>query len=80
MNLSGRRESSNVDDRRRLSGGKAGGLGIVGIIVVIAITYFTNGGTLFQAVTQSGALTGLSGQGIQTERELTPEEQELAHC
>ena len=79
MNLSGRRESSNVDDRRRLSGGKAGGLGIVGIIVVIAITYFTNGGDLFQAVTQSGALDGLSGQGIQTERELTPEEQELAH-
>ncbi|MCR5820409.1 MAG: neutral zinc metallopeptidase [Bacteroidaceae bacterium] len=79
MNLSGRRESSNVDDRRRFSGGKAGGIGIIGIIIAVVIAYLTNGGDLFRAVMQSGALDNLGSQGVVSERELTAEEEELAH-
>ena len=34
MKLDGRRESANVEDRRRMSGGTAAGLGLGGILVV----------------------------------------------
>ena len=42
MNLDGRRESSNVEDRRGMSGGKKFGLaGIGGVIIAMAMAYFT---------------------------------------
>jgi predicted metalloprotease len=43
MRLKGTRRSSNIEDRRRGGGraGKAGGLGIGGILIVLAIGYFT---------------------------------------
>ena len=43
MRMDGRRESSNVDDRRRLSGGGKAGLGIGGLIIVALITWFMGG-------------------------------------
>ncbi len=80
MDLSGRRQSSNVDDRRRMSGGaKAGIGGIAGVIIAMAIAYFTGGNPLeagMQAFQQSlGANTEMSAT---QEREFTEEEQALA--
>ena len=81
MNLSGRRESSNVDDRRGLStSAKVGGGSFIGIIIAIVFAYFTNGGDLMSALQSSGALDAISTQGevTTTGREFTEEEQELA--
>lgn len=76
MRLNGRRESTNVDDRRGISAKTAGGLGIGGIIVAALIAWAT-GGDPFAAVMQS-AQEQMSA-GTQTEqREFTAEEQELA--
>lgn len=76
MRLNGRRESTNVDDRRRLSGKTAGGLGIGGIIIAALIAWATGGDPL-TAVMQSAQSQMASG--AQTEqREFTAEEQELA--
>ena len=79
MRLDGRRESTNVEDRRGMGGGKKAGLaGIGGVIIAMAIAYFTGGNPLeagIQAAQQSyGANTEVSGE----QREFTPEEQELA--
>lgn len=77
MKLDGRRESTNVDDRRRLSGGKAAGMGIGGLIVAALITWVMGGNPL--DTLQQADLGQLTGQVPQTEqREFTPEEQELA--
>ena len=48
MNLDGRRESANVEDRRGMSGGKKAGLGagILGVIVAMAVAYFSGGDPL----------------------------------
>lgn len=43
MNLTGRRTSKNVEDRRGMSAGKIGGGLSLGAIVVAAIIYFTTG-------------------------------------
>ena len=80
MDLTGRRQSSNVDDRRRMSGGaKAGIGGIAGVIIAVVFAYFTGGNPLeagMQAFQQSlGANTEMSAT---QEREFTEEEQALA--
>ena len=76
MRLNGRRESTNVDDRRGISAKTAGGLGIGGIIVAALIAWATGGDPL-TAVMQT-AQEQMSA-GTQTEqREFTAEEQELA--
>lgn len=80
MNLSGRRESSNVDDRRRsgLSSAGIGSMGIGGVIVVALITWMMGGNPLdaLQMVTDSQ----MSNVTTQTQggREFTAEEEELA--
>ena len=80
MDLSGRRQSSNVDDRRRVSGGAKVGIGgIAGVIIAIAIAYFTGGNPLeagMQAAQQS--LGGNTEMSATQEREFTEEEQALA--
>lgn len=44
MKWTGRRESSNVDDRRGLSGGRiAAGGGVVGLVIYLLITYLSGG-------------------------------------
>jgi predicted metalloprotease len=79
MRLDGRRESSNVEDRRGMSGGKKAGLGIGGIIIAMAIAYFTGGNPLeagMQAAQQSMGQNTEVCEGQQ--REFTEEEQALA--
>lgn len=81
MRLNGRRNSSNIDDRRRIGiSGKAVGGGIVGIIIVAAVTLLSGGslGDVIGAVMGSGQLSGLSGGGAQTEYVEDAEDARLA--
>ncbi len=76
MRLEGRRESTNVDDRRRSGGaGKAAGMGIGGLIVVALIT-LVMGGNPLDVLQQAGGLTYTSADGGTYEP--TAEEEELA--
>ena len=74
MQLDGRRQSTNVEDRRGVSIGKAGGLGIGGIIIA-AILYMIFGVDVTPALQQVGGGTVTQ---TQTEYVATPEEEELA--
>lgn len=76
MKLDGRRESSNVDDRRGRSGatGKAG-MGIGGLIVVGVILWLTGGNPL-DALQMVGS--GQAQQTEQTDYVPTKQEEELA--
>ena len=74
MDLRGRRESTNVDDRRGLSGKAIGGMGVGGIIIV-GLIYLIMGRNPME-VLQNADLTGSSGQ---TEAyQPSAEEEELA--
>ena len=80
MNLNGRRESSNVDDRRGMSGGKAAGLGLGGVIIACLMAWLT-GGDIFQAFQSAGGLEAITGGNVSVpteQREFTEEEQALA--
>ena len=76
MKLDGRRESTNVEDRRGVSGGKAAGMGIGGIAIVAIITLLMGGnlGDVMNVVTQSGGLSS----AIETNYEPTAENEALA--
>jgi len=76
MKLDGRRESTNVDDRRAATG-KAAGMGIGGIAIVAIITLLMGGnlGDVFQNVVQSGGVQ--LGQTV-SNYEPTPENEALA--
>ena len=50
MRLTGRRESSNVEDRRGLSGGTKAGIGGIGGVIIIAIITLLSGGDLSDVV------------------------------
>ena len=83
MRLDGRRESSNVEDRRGMSGGAKAGLGIGGIIMVALMAWLAGGDPLSAVMqeVQNGGLGSLSGTNTEVEegqREFTQEEQELA--
>ena len=81
MKLNGRRESTNVDDRRGMSPVKAGGMGIVGIIIVALITLVSGGnlGDVFNnVISNTGMLSGNVTEQAEGGREFTEEEQELA--
>lgn len=75
MKLDGRRESTNVEDRRGLSGGTAAGLGLGGIIIVGLITLLMGGdlGDVVQNVQNAGG-----GFTTQTSYEPTAENEALA--
>lgn len=77
MQLDGRRESTNVQDRRGSSTGKAiGGLGIGGVIIVLLVQLL-GGGNVDTAQLQEILMQGQ--EGVQTENvEFTEEEQALA--
>ncbi|MBR3960127.1 MAG: neutral zinc metallopeptidase [Bacteroidales bacterium] len=68
MDLSGRRKSTNVEDRRSGKGGKIAGVGIGGAIIAALIAIFM-GGDPSEVIQQLGT------QGVQT-TEYTPTEQE----
>lgn len=76
MRLNGRRESSNVDDRRGGGGRKIAGVGIGAVIVAAIIAWISGGNPLDVLMSNSGTLLG----GSQTEQSYTPtaEEEELA--
>ena len=84
MRLDGRRESSNVEDRRGMSGGAKAGLGIGSIIVVALMAWMTGGNPLeavMQQVAENGGLGSLAGTNTEVnegQREFTEEEQALA--
>ena len=80
MKLNGRRESSNVEDRRGGAGKKIAGGGIGAIILAVIIGYFTGGKEgAFQALTD-GVQQQIAQRGqVSTEgREFTAEEDSLA--
>ncbi|MBU2981513.1 neutral zinc metallopeptidase [Lentibacter algarum] len=70
MRLRGVRKSRNVEDRRKMSGGKGAGLGGVGLLVVLAVGYFAG-------IDVTPLLEGQGGIGQQStaSRELTEAEQ-----
>ena len=75
MKMDGRRESTNVEDRRAATG-KVAGMGIGGIAIVAIITLLMGGnlGDVFQSVVESGALQGQTVSNY----EPTPENEALA--
>ncbi len=79
MNLEGRRESSNVEDRRRMGGGKKAGMaGIAGVIIAMAIAYFTGGSPVEAGLQAAQQQFGQNTEVSDDQREFTEEEQELA--
>ncbi len=80
MRLDGRRESSNVDDRRGRSGGGCGimkaGLGTGGVLIVALLVWLTGGNPL-DVLMSGDSMSSVSG----TETAYTPsqQEEELAH-
>ena len=74
MNLEGRRESTNVEDRRGMSGGAMAGIGLGGGAIILALIVMLLGGDPTAVLQQAGTTT----QTDQTNVEFTQEEQELA--
>lgn len=75
MRLDGRRESTNVDDRRGSTARTVGGIGLGGAIIIGLITLLM-GGDPSQALRQAGSMMGQ--QQTTTEYTPTAEEEELA--
>ena len=78
MRLDGRRESSNVEDRRGMSGGAKAGIGGIGAVIIAALFAWMSGGDplsagLQAAQEQIGAQTETIG-----EQNFSEEEQALA--
>ncbi len=78
MKLTGRRESTNVDDRRGMSAAKAGGVGIVGIIVALLMTFMSKGSLDLTDIVSNVGMMGNVTEQAEGGREFTAEEQELA--
>ena len=77
--MEGRRTSTNVDDRRGMSGGKAVGMGLGGLIIIGLITWALGGNPL-SVLQEMGADGGglLTGGGTETAQNYQPTEQEEA--
>ena len=78
MKLDGRRESTNVEDRRGMTTGKKAGLGIGGVIIAMAIAYFTGGNPLEAGIQAAQQSMGANTEVSEGQREFTEEEQQLA--
>ena len=72
MNLEGRRTSSNVEDRRRVSGGTIAGVGVGGTLIVVLLSLFLgrNPQDVLQQIGQQNVTT------TENQREFTAEEHE----
>ena len=78
MKLDGRRESTHVEDRRRMGGGSAAGLGIGGAAIIAVITLLM-GGNLGDVVRNIAGAGGIStGAAYETNYEPTAENEALA--
>ena len=79
MRLDGRRESSNVEDRRGMSGGAKAGIGGIGAIIVAALFAWMSGGDPLSAGLQAAQEQMMTGQTETVgEENFTEEEQALA--
>ena len=83
MKLTGRRESTNVDDRRSLSGSQKAGMGGLGGIIIVALIAWLTGGNPLEAVMQQaqeqGGLSAMTNTEVaEGQTEFSEEEQELA--
>jgi hypothetical protein len=78
MKLTGRRESSNVEDRRGMSGTAKAGVGGIGAIIIAALMAWLSGGDPLQAVMNSAAEQMQGQTETVDEQHFTEEEQELA--
>lgn len=77
MKWTGRRQSSNVDDRRSIpGGGKTIGGGIIAVIIT-AVVYFMNGDTQ-RAVDELKSIGGSSSTTTAAEQSINPEEDQMA--
>lgn len=76
MRLDGRRESSNVDDRRRSGGGKKAGIGIGGLVIAALITWMMGGNPL--SVFTQADLGDMLAQQSEGSYEPSAEEEALA--
>lgn len=78
MQLDGRRQSTNVDDRRGRSTAKtAGGIGLGGLLIVGLITLLF-GGNPADVIQNANEILGSQTEYIGGDRVATPEEEELA--
>lgn len=77
MRLNGRRFSSNVDDRRRMGGGKKAGLGIGGLVIAAVITWLMGGNPL-SVLNDADVMGMMTDQSQSVAYEPTAEEDELA--
>ena len=75
MDLEGRRESENVEDRRGMGTGTKVGLGGIGGLIIAGLITLLMGGNIGDVLQQAGGMA-IQNQGGQTE--FTQEEQELA--
>ena len=75
MELEGRRESTNVEDRRRMGTGARVGLTGIGGLIIAGLITLLMGGNIGDVLQQAGGM-GMQTEGGQTE--FTPEEEELA--
>ena len=79
MKLTGRRESTNVDDRRGMTAAKAGGVGIVGIIIALVMTFMSKGSlNIADIISLAPSMMGNVTDQAEGGREFTEEEQALA--
>ena len=78
MKLTGRRESSNVEDRRGMSGGAKAGIGGIGAIIVAALFAWMSGGDPLSAGLQAAQQQMSARTETVDEQNFTEEEQELA--
>ena len=79
MKVTGRRESTNVDDRRGMTAAKAGGIGIVGIIIALVMTFMSKGSlNLTDIISLAPSMMGNVTEQAEGGREFTEEEQALA--
>lgn len=74
MRWQGRRGSANIEDRRRMGAGRAGGLGLGGVVLVLLVGYFF--GIDVTPLLNGNGLPG--GGAIQSDVELTEADQRAA--
>ena len=74
--MEGRRTSSNVDDRRGMSGGKAAGLGIGGLLIAGLVMYLLNGNIDLGGLLQQAG--GVGGTEVAQDYQPTAQEEALA--
>lgn len=80
MDLEGRRESENFEDRRGMSGGAIAGMGI-GTMLIIGLITMLMGGNPLDVIQQTGGLgSGMGGEETSTQTFSPEEEAQVKFC